>query len=148
VEFYKYLNGSSHEEILAVFSDETTPCRFNSIRDALEIWGVSMPDVDAYYLEIQQAWDGYVQYPPRDVKIKKELWVNKLWFPFADFNGGSTKVYWDADPAPAGGVGQIIVYQHDPEGIYYVALNFETFLEKSNNLLVENRREFLERNFD
>lgn len=148
IDCYKRMNGSNREEILAVFSDQPTPCRFFSIKDALEMWGASKSDIDAYYLDLQQGWDGYLQVPPRDVRIKQELWVNKRWFPFADFNGMSTVIYWDADPAPGGKVGQIIVYQHDPEGIYYVAPDFESFLEKSNNLLAENRREFLEQIFD
>jgi cell wall assembly regulator SMI1 len=148
VDFYKEMNGSGREEILAVFSDEPTLCQFNSTDFALYIWGASEPNIDEYYRELQKAWDGCEQDPPRDVRIKKGLWANKLWFPFADFNGGATKVYWDADPASTGWVGQIIVYQHDPEGIYYAAPDFETFLKSSNELLVKNRREFLERTFD
>ena len=148
VEFYKEMDGSDGEQILAVFSDEPTSCEFTSINSALDTWGVSKPNVDDYYAELQKGWDGCEQSPPRDERIKDRIWVNKLWFPFAEFNGGSTQVYWDADPSPTGKVGQIIVYQHDPEGIYYVAPDFETFLKKSNELFEENRRVLLERKFD
>jgi cell wall assembly regulator SMI1 len=148
VDFYKLLNGSDQEHIFAVFSDEPTACKFNSIETALFAWGAVRPNVDAYYLKMQSAWNGYVQDPPRDIRIKPNLWVNKLWYPMGDFNGGATILYWDADPAPAGRVGQIIVYQHSPDAYYYVAPDFETFLIKSNNLFTEYRRELLERFYE
>jgi len=148
VDLYKQLNGSDQDEILAVFSDEPTACKFYSIETALFKWGALRPDIDAYYLKLQNTWHGYRQDPPRDMRIKPDLWVNKLWFPIGDFNGGATILYWDADPAPAGKVGQIIVYQHNPEAYYYVAPDFETFLLKSNNLFNEYRRELLEKKFD
>lgn len=144
VDFYKYMNGSEREQIFAVFSDEATPCQFNSLASALEYWGASVPDVDKFYQDIQEAYEEYRQDSPRDARIKPDLWMHKLWFPFADFNGGATKIYWDADPGPGGNIGQIIVYQHDPDGIYYVAPDFTSFLKKSNDLLEDNRREFLE----
>jgi cell wall assembly regulator SMI1 len=147
VDFYKQINGSD-EQILAVFSDEPTACKFNSIETALFKWGAVQPNIDAYYLKLQNTWNGYKQDPPRNIRIKPDLWANKLWFPFGDFNGGATILYWDSDPAPAGKVGQIIVYQHNPEAYYYVAPDFETFLLKSNDLFKEYRRELLEKKFD
>ncbi len=147
VDFYKQLNGADQEEIFAVFSDEPTACNFNSIETALFKWGAVRPNIDAYYLKMQNTWNGYQQDPPRDIRIKKDLWVNKLWFPLGDFNGGATIIYWDADPAPAGKVGQIIVYQHNPDAYYFVAPNFESFLMKSNKLFEENRRVLLEKHF-
>ena len=57
------------------------------------------------------------------------------WFPFAEFNGGSTMILFDPAPAPRGTYGQIIVYQHDPDAVYYVAENTAAFLRQSCGIL-------------
>jgi len=148
IDFYQFMNGSNREEIFAVFSDEETPCEFLSIESALDAWGIKLSDIDGYYDSINEQYDDYEVDPPRDKRIRQDVWMNKRWFPFADFNGGGTRVYWDADPTPLGKVGQIIVYQHDPDGIYYVAEDFVTFLKKSNDLFEGNPRDLLEGIYD
>jgi hypothetical protein len=50
---------------------------------------------------------------------------------------------YDRDPGPGGVDGQIVAYQHDPDAIYLLSENFETFFKKSNLLLAENP-DFLE----
>lgn len=148
VDLYEFMNGSNREEIFAVFSDEETPCEFLSIAAALDIWGMPLSDSDTHYQKINRAYDGYKQQPPRDLRIQANVWANKRWFPFAEFNGGGTTVYWDDDPAPTGDKGQIIVYQHDPDAIYFVASDFLTFMRKSNELFTNNPRELLEGIYD
>jgi cell wall assembly regulator SMI1 len=44
-----------------------------------------------------------------------------------------------------GRAGQIIVYQHDPDGIYYVAPDLVSFLRLSNELLREEAEEYIVR---
>ena len=79
----------------------------------------------------------------RDARIQPSYIRHKLWFPLASFNGGSTLLLYDADPTKHGRSGQIIVYQHDPDAIYYVAASFLEFLEKSNDLLAIHADELL-----
>jgi cell wall assembly regulator SMI1 len=57
------------------------------------------------------------------------------WFPLAEVNGGSTRLYFDDAPNAHGRRGQIIVYQHDPDEVFYVADDFAGFLVTSNDLL-------------
>lgn len=144
VDFYQYANGSEGDLIFAVFSDEVIPCQFNSISFGLQMWGAGLPDVDRFYWEIQAAYISYREPNPRDKRIQPNLWMNKRWFPIGDFNGGGTRIYWDGDPTEYGVPGQIIVYQHDPDGIYYVASDFTTFLKLSNDLLEANRKELID----
>jgi cell wall assembly regulator SMI1 len=112
------------------------------------MWGASLLDIDKYYQDLNSAYKNYRQSPMRAERIQPNLWVNKKWFPFGDFNGGGTQIYWDADPTGTGNIGQIIAYQHDPDAIYYVAPDFISFLRKSNDLLQENRRQLIEGFFD
>jgi cell wall assembly regulator SMI1 len=126
---WMYSNGSDRNPWIGVHSDENTACEFIPISKALsnstrwnslaDKWGgPGMPDNDQ-----------------RDERIKPN-WQKK-WFPFAEFNGGSTMVMFDASPSPKGKYGQIIVYQHDPDGIYYVAESTAAFLELSLAVLRE-----------
>ena len=69
----------------------------------------------------------------RDSRIQSN-W-NPIWFPFAEFNGGSTQILFDAAPSPRGSYGQIIVYQHDPDAVYFVADNTDVFLGQTTPIL-------------
>ncbi len=138
VDLYQYMNGSEKTALFAVFTDEVTLCTFLSLDSALQFWGISCSDIDDYYQRVNRQYEDYEQEPARDTRIQPDAWVNKRWFPFAEFNGGGTIVYWDADPTPAGQIGQIIAYQHDPDAIYYVAPDFLTFIKQSNELLANN----------
>jgi cell wall assembly regulator SMI1 len=129
-DLYLFSNGCD-ATWFAVMSDEVTPCTFVSLQDALEAWSWFEPYDEAAYRQ----WAD--KSPKHDPRIKPFL-HHKAWFPFAEFNGFSTAVYFDADPTRQGNYGQIIVYQHDPDGIYYVARNFLDFFALSNKLLAEN----------
>ena len=72
-----------------------------------------------------------------DERIQHKLFHDR-WFPFAEFNGFSTSVMFDANPTDKGTYGQIIVYQHDPDAVYYMADNFLEFFKKSNDLMESN----------
>ena len=133
--FYKIMDGSDRNLIFIVHTDEITPVEFNSLEQALKSWSFLDPKPAQYVERINQQYQGYEQSPPRDKRIQPSMWANLGWFPFGDFNGGSTKVYLDMNPTNAGEAGQIIAYQHDPDAIYFVAPNFLTFLIKSNDLL-------------
>jgi cell wall assembly regulator SMI1 len=61
-----------------------------------------------------------------DKRIKPFL-IYEKWIPIAE-SSGSTLVYYDFSPTDFGRVGQVIVYQHDPDFTYFVADNLKDFL--------------------
>lgn len=133
-DLWQFSNGSNSAYWFAVFSDEPTPCAFPSIEDAFEDWSSFLSYDNPAYEEYRIAEDN------RDERIQPTFF-HRFWFPFAEFNGFSTSVLFDADPTDKGTGGQIIVYQHDPDGVYYVAENFMEFFRKSNDSLEANLRE-------
>lgn len=135
-DLWQFSNGSNYNSWFAVFSDESTPCDFPSIEKAFEQWSFFSPYDNSTYEVFRLDED------ERDERIQPTL-VHNFWFPFAEFNGYSTSVYFDADPTDKGTYGQIIVYQHDPDGVYYVAENFLEFFKKSNDLLQANAKALL-----
>jgi hypothetical protein len=59
-------------------------------------------------------------------------------------SGGSTLVMFDATPSIGGTYGQIIVYQHDPDAVFFAAPSLGAFLERSNALFAEQGRLLLD----
>lgn len=137
-DLWKFTNGSNNETWFGVISDELTPCSFASFEDSVEYWSWGLP----YDYENLKEWNE-VDQDDRDERIQPRYLRRRLWFPFAQFNGFSTHVMFDADPTEKGAYGQIIVYQHDPDGIYYVARDFLSFFRRSNELLTEHANELL-----
>lgn len=136
-DLWQFSNGSNEgDSWFCVFSDEVMPCSFLPIEEALETWSLFLPYDDSIYEE----WSDFET--KRDERIQPTFLQHRLWFPFAEF-GGSTTILFDGDPTDKGNYGQIIVYQHDPDAIYYVAENFLEFLKKSNDLLQANVKELL-----
>jgi cell wall assembly regulator SMI1 len=133
-DLWTFANGSG-DPWFAVFSDELTPCAFSSVEAALECWSWDLPYDDTTYGEWNIAQLG------RDERIQPNYLRHRRWFPFAEFNGFSTSIIFDADPTEIGTYGQIIVYQHDPDAIYYVAQDVLSFFKSSNDLLEINARE-------
>lgn len=133
-DLWQFSNGSDFESWFAVFSDELTPCAFPSIEDAFDQWSEFVPYDSPIYEEFRLPND------QRGGKTQPTL-IHESWFPFAEFNGFSTSVLFDANPTNKGIYGQVIVYQHDPDGVYYVAENFLEFFRKSNDSLEANIRE-------
>jgi cell wall assembly regulator SMI1 len=127
-DFWRFSNGSVSDTWFAVMSDEITGCSFASLKEALKVWGWFAHDQGPEWRTDQ----------PTDPRIRQGLLQHHRWFPFAEFNGFSTAVQFDGDPAPGGSYGQIIVYQHDPDAIYYVAESFIDFFRRSNDLLAAN----------
>jgi cell wall assembly regulator SMI1 len=121
--FYTFSNGSQGDRWFAIISDKlTTPLAFLSLEEALQSWSLH----DSVIYDDDQN---------RDARIIPGYLAHRLWFPFAEVNGGAISVQYDADPSPAGKYGQIIVYQQDPHAIYYVAESFIDFFKRSNDLL-------------
>ena len=67
--------------------------------------------------------------------------LHKAWLPFAE--GPGVFLMLDCDPSPAGDVGQILMYVHDPDFVYYVGKDVAAMLRLSNqNLKAEPAFEF------
>jgi cell wall assembly regulator SMI1 len=69
----------------------------------------------------------------RDERIAAESIFSKQWWNFA--GSDYPQVYLDACSSLKGKSGQIIVYYHDPDEFVYVADDFLSFFQKSNDLL-------------
>lgn len=134
-------DGSDGELVLAVFTDQETPCEFLSVAESLRLWTEYTPHIAREYAQLRETYAGYVQQPPRDRRIK-DYWFHDKWIPFADF-GGDTRVMVDHDPGPGGRVGQVIAYQHDPDAVYCVAPDLVSFLRASNERMARHAREWL-----
>src|SRR5438309_379908 len=132
--FWQFSNGAESQDWFAVRSDEVTGCQFASLDESMKAWGWFTPYDQAVY-------DEWRNIRPTDPRIRPDFLHHRLWFPIAEFNCFSTAVYFDADPAPSGRHGQIIVYQHDPDAVYYVADTFLDFFRQSNELLAANLTE-------
>jgi len=136
-DFWQFTNGSGREKWSAVVSDQLTPCRFISVAEGREYWSWFLP----YDKGVYEEWSA--DSPNRDERIRPDILHHRLWFPIAEFNGFSTSVYFDADPSEKGKYGQIIVYQHDPDAVYYLADNFLDFFKRSNDMLSTVKKEDL-----
>jgi cell wall assembly regulator SMI1 len=134
-EYFLACDGSFRHLSVAVMTDEITPCRLPSLRECLSWWEEWLP--------YDQGIHDQLGLPEScDPRIRNQI-VHRLWFPLAEFNGWSTSVFFDADPVSPGERGQIIAYQHDPDGMYFVAANFAEFLATSNDHLEAHGRELL-----
>ncbi len=133
-DLWRLMNGTGQETVFAVRSDEETPLVFLSTEGAAEFWSWSEEPDD--HLRVDQD-------PPRDARIRHARLAHPAWLPFAEFNGGGTIVYCDTDPGAGGSVGQIIVYQHDPDGLYYVAESVAAFVRQSNEIVQRDPNEFI-----
>ncbi|MBS1794663.1 MAG: SMI1/KNR4 family protein [Acidobacteria bacterium] len=130
-----FSDGSDNAYWFSVFSDEQTLCTFPSFDEALAQWAMFLPYDARHYEE----WRLFPE-DHRDPRIQPVL-IHRNWFPCAEFNGFSTSVQFDADPTDKGRFGQIIVYQHDPDAVYFVAENFLEFFRMSNDRLDAHLRE-------
>jgi cell wall assembly regulator SMI1 len=133
---WQFTNGSNHKNWFTVFSDEQTLCSFPSIEKAFEQWSMYLPYDDTVVEEFKLFPED-----KQDERIQPTL-VHRFWFPCAEFNCFSTNVQFDADPTEKGQYGQIIVYQHDPDAVYFVAENFLEFFQDSNDKLDAKLKEY------
>ncbi len=137
-EFYELTDGSAGAYWLAIMTDELTRCSMLSLSECLSEWRQWL-----YEDEAAQLAEWGPTEPGRDSRIRPEFFVWRGWLPIADFNGGGTKLFFDADPAPGGIHGQMIVYQHDPDAVYWRAASFLELLTLSNDLLEAHFEELM-----
>ena len=75
-----------------------------------------------------------------DKRIKPFI-NNERWIPFAQLVNGSLYLMLDFDPSETGTMGQIIIYVHDPDFIYYVSKDINGLLQDTiSNLEIDDWR--------
>lgn len=86
-----------------------------------------------YFCEVDEKLEEYYgedEMGQLDPEIKPYLF-HTSWIPFATMAGGALYLMLDFDPAEAGTYGQIIMYVHDPDFVYYVTSSFTDLLRVS-----------------
>ena len=131
-DWYKFSDGWTYDICAAVISDELTPLNFISTEDILKSKVSGNQKISEEHLKDQTV----------DPRIKPYVYNDK-WLPIAEHEVSSTQVMLDLDPTEKGVLGQIIVFQHDPDFVYYVADNFLEFLKISMKLLKDNKEELV-----
>ncbi|NEU62105.1 SMI1/KNR4 family protein [Paenibacillus sp. ALJ109b] len=98
-----------------------------------------------YFCEVDEKLDEHYsaeEISKLDPEIKPYLF-HKAWIPFATMAGGSLYLMLDFDPAEQGTYGQIIMYVHDPDFVYYLTDTFTELLEVSTrNLRIMDEIEY------
>lgn len=90
-----------------------------------------------YFCEVDEKLEEYYsaeEISQLDPEIKPYLF-HKPWIPFATIAGGSLYLMLDFDPTAEGTYGQIIMYVHDPDFVYYLTPTFTDLLSMSNRNL-------------
>jgi cell wall assembly regulator SMI1 len=137
-ELWRISNGSRRYAWFAKGDDwEFTHHIFLPIKEVLESWTWFAPYDEKVYAE----WHDDESWGKRDPRIQRHFLRHRQWLPFSEFNGGSEQLQFDADPTALGRRGQIILYSHDPDAIFWKAGSFLEFFQASNNLLEEWAKE-------
>ena len=132
-EFWRITNGSGHKHWFAEGDDDFTPYIFLSVKDVLDSWRLFAP----YDAALYEQWYDDEEWGERDPRIQRHFLRHSKWIAFAEFNGGSHVLHFDADPTSKGYAGQVINYIHDPDGVFWRPKNFLTFFKESNDTLEE-----------
>lgn len=132
-EFYKCKDGSGYAfHILYPGNAETEECTPFYMMSLDEI-----RETKQYFCERDEKLSEYYsaeEISKLDPEIKPYLF-HKPWIPFATMAGGSLYLMLDFDPSEQGSYGQIIMYVHDPDFVYYITDTFTNLLKDSNRNL-------------
>lgn len=132
-EFYKCKDGSGYAFHILYPGDaereECTPFYMMSLDEIRE--------TKQYFCERDEKLSEYYsaeEISKLDSEIKPYLF-HKPWIPFATMAGGSLYLMLDFDPSDQGSYGQIIIYVHDPDFVYFITDTFTNLLKDSNRNL-------------
>ncbi|MET3941234.1 cell wall assembly regulator SMI1 [Paenibacillus sp. PvP094] len=132
-EFYKCKDGSGYAFHILYPGDaereECTPFYMMSLDEIRE--------TKQYFCERDEKLSEYYtaeEISKLDPEIKPYLF-HKPWMPFATMAGGSLYLMLDFDPSEQGSYGQIIMYVHDPDFVYFITDTFTNLLKDSNRNL-------------
>lgn len=132
-EFYKCKDGSGYAFHILYPGDaereECTPFYMMSLDEIRE--------TKQYFCERDEKLSEYYsaeEISKLDPEIKPYLF-HKPWIPFATMAGGSLYLMLDFDPSEQGSYGQIIIYVHDPDFVYFITDTFTHLLKDSNRNL-------------
>ncbi|MGG4131503.1 SMI1/KNR4 family protein [Paenibacillus illinoisensis] len=140
-EFYKCKDGSGYAFHILYPGDaereECTPFYMMSLDEIRE--------TKQYFCERDEKLSEYYtaeEISKLDPEIKPYLF-HKPWMPFATMAGGSLYLMLDFDPSDQGSYGQIIMYVHDPDFVYFITDTFTNLLKDSNrNLEIMDELEY------
>lgn len=140
-EFYKCKDGSGYAFHILYPGDaereECTPFYMLSLDEIRE--------TKQYFCERDEKLSEYYtaeEISKLDPEIKPYLF-HKPWMPFATMAGGSLYLMLDFDPSDQGSYGQIIMYVHDPDFVYFITDTFTNLLKDSNrNLAIMDEIEY------
>ena len=125
---YKYKNGSSYPFNIfnTTYNEECVSSFFllslDEIRkEKVSYWKENKPMADDDFFSSEDI-------AKLDKRIKPFI-ENEHWFPFAQLANGSLYLILDYGPTEIGTAGQIIIYVHDPDFIYYVSEDIKELLE-------------------
>lgn len=128
-ELYRYKDGSSYPfELLYTTYDEACQGSFQLLSLA------EIREIKALFFNENKLMEECGDFlssediASLDNRIKPFI-RNKRWLPFAQLPGFDLYLMLDYDPAPKGALGQIIIYVHDPDFIYYVRENISDILQ-------------------
>lgn len=133
-ELWQISNGSQRYHWFADGEDEDfTPHEFQSIKQVLSRWNLFAPYDEALYAQ----WYDDESWGERDPRIQRHLLRHSKWLAVTDSYGGIEQLHFDADPTEQGIYGQMILFSHDPDGVFWSDENFLCFFKRSNDLLEE-----------
>ncbi|MBA2114890.1 SMI1/KNR4 family protein [Bremerella alba] len=131
-DLWQLSNGSRKYFWLADGEDEEfTPHAFLSIKEVISQWKLFAPYDQALYSQ----WHDNESWGERDPRIQRYFLRHRKWLAFTNSYGSNQQLYFDADPTQQGTYGQMIMFVHDPDGVYWSGKSFLSFFKRSNDLL-------------
>ena len=125
-ELYRYKNGSGYpfNILFPCYDDEICTPQFLLSLDEIR-------KVKTYFCNKDMHLKDYVdesELENLDKRIRPYL-QHTNWLPFAEMPNGAIHLMLDFNPTEVGTVGQIIIFIHDPDFVYYVSDSLENLLE-------------------
>jgi len=126
-ELYKYKNGSAYPFNIfnTTYNKDCVSSFFllslDEIRKDKRFFNENKPMTDDDFFSSEDI-------AKLDKRIKPFI-NNERWIPFAQLANGSLYLLLDFDPSETGTIGQIIIYVHDPDFIYYVSKDINGLLQ-------------------
>lgn len=129
---YRYKNGSGYPFIVLfpIFNEEMCIPQFLLSLDEIR-------ERKTYFCNKNMLMEGNVddgELAELDERIRPFL-QHTNWLPFAEMPNGSINFMIDFNPTESGEMGQIIIYVHDPDFVYYVSGTLDELLEMTIEVL-------------
>lgn len=131
-ELWQISDGSRRYSWFANGEDEDfTPHDFLPVKEVLARWNSFAPYDKALYAR----WYDDESWGERDPRIQRHFLRHSKWLAVTDSYSGNEQLQFDADPTNQGTYGQLNLFTHDPDGVFWCDRSFLTFFKRSNDLL-------------